>query len=332
MFGQETSTLPFKLKTFCGLCGKNYGTKTWHCVDRVWACHERNITGHTCQNSQIYDYAFQQMIKRSMLMLFPERPRVIKECERLVRRYIYDKSRLKSALEYVRGFADTAPTTIELGEEAGFIVEHLTIYPRDRVAAMVISGEKVSFQQAHFTPRTGWTEYPSRPAPMPLNLSEDELHAVAMAARKEGEHTMTADQKKAITTLREKGATVGTIAKMLNINVNTIKSYLRRHPVKALLPEPVVEIRPSVLMCKHCGRDIVQIPGRKEKIFCSNGCRNRWWNAHMDQVQRKAYTTFVCLTCGKQVTVYGNDKRKYCSHDCYIEHRFGRRATAVPAK
>ena len=30
MFTRTTSTLPFKLKTFCGLCGKNYGTKTWH--------------------------------------------------------------------------------------------------------------------------------------------------------------------------------------------------------------------------------------------------------------------------------------------------------------
>ena len=46
MFSQETRTLPFKLRTFCGLCGKNYGTKTWHCVDHVWACHERGITGH----------------------------------------------------------------------------------------------------------------------------------------------------------------------------------------------------------------------------------------------------------------------------------------------
>ena len=332
MFSRESSTLPFKFRTFCGLCGKNYGTKTWHCVDRVWACHERNITGHTCQNSQIYDYAFQQMIKRAMLMLLPERPKIIKECERLVRRYISDEIRRNCALEYVRSFADVVPTTIELGEESGFIVEHLTIFPRDRVVAKVISGEKISFQQAHYTPHTGWSEYPERLGHSPLNLTEDELRAIAMAARKEGEHTMTADQKKAIITLREKGATVGTIADMLNINVNTIKTHLRRHPVAFVITEPVEETRPSVLKCKHCGRDIVQVPGRKEKLYCSDECRNRWWNTHMDKVQRKAYTTFVCLTCGKRVTVYGNDKRKYCSHDCYIEHRFGHRTTVATAK
>ena len=265
-------------------------------------------------------------------MLFPDRPKITKECERLVRRYVYDEGRRNGALKYVRDFADADPTTIELGEEAGFIIEHLTIFPRDRVVAKVISGEKVSFQQAHYTPRAGWPEYPSRPEPIPLTLTEDEMQAIAMAARKEGEHTMTADQKKAITTLREKGATVGTIADMLNINVNTIKTHLRRHPVAVVAPEPVVETRPSVLKCKHCGRDVVQVPSRKEKLYCSDECRNRWWNMHMDQVQRKAYTTFVCISCGKQVTVYGNDKRSYCSHDCYIEHRFGHRTPVAQAE
>ena len=28
MFSLVSSTLPFKLRTFCSLCGKNYGTKT----------------------------------------------------------------------------------------------------------------------------------------------------------------------------------------------------------------------------------------------------------------------------------------------------------------
>ena len=141
---------------------------------------------------------------------------------------------------------------------------------------------------------------------------------------------MTADQKKAIITLREKGATVGTIADMLNINVNTIKTHLRRHPVAVVAPEPVVETRPSVLKCKHCGRDVVQVPGHKEKLYCSDECRNRWWNTHMNQIQRRAYTTFVCLACGKQVTVYGNDKRKYCSHACYIGSRH--RAVRIPLR
>lgn len=332
MFERESSTLPFKFKTVCGLCGKNYGTKTWHCIDRVWSCHERGITGHTCQNSQVYDYAFQQMIKRSMLMLLPDRPEITKECKRLVRRYVYDKSRRKDVLEYMSDFADSDPTMIELGEEAGFLVERLTIYPKDRVVARVINGESISFQQAHYTPQHGCVEHPKRPGPIPLNLTDDEMLAITMVKRKEGEHTMTTDQKKAIDTLRGKGANAGNIARLLNINVNTIKTYLRRHPVERFIPEPEDTAIPETLQCKHCGRDIIQTPGRKKKHFCDAVCRNKWWNAHMNQVQRKAYTAFICPTCGKEFTAYGNSKRKYCSHECYIEDRFYRRAAVATAE
>jgi len=30
----------------------------------------------------------------------------------------------------------------------------------------------------------------------------------------------------------------------------------------------------------------------------------------------------VCVRCGKEFLSYGNRKRKYCSHDCYIKARF----------
>ena len=32
--------------------------------------------------------------------------------------------------------------------------------------------------------------------------------------------------------------------------------------------------------------------------------------------------TFICPECGKEFTAYGNAKRKYCSHVCYIAARF----------
>ena len=35
-------------------------------------------------------------------------------------------------------------------------------------------------------------------------------------------------------------------------------------------------------------------------------------------------TTYIitCKQCGKQFTMYGKRNRKYCSHKCYIYHRF----------
>ena len=32
---------------------------------------------------------------------------------------------------------------------------------------------------------------------------------------------------------------------------------------------------------------------------------------------------FICRGCGKKFTSYSNKSRKYCSHECYIKHRFG---------
>lgn len=50
--------------------------------------------------------------------------------------------------------------------------------------------------------------------------------------------------------------------------------------------------------CKGCGVPVTQKSGRKMKRFCSDCYRNNWWNAHLDQVKRKAVYDFICPTCG----------------------------------
>ena len=108
---------------------------------------------------------------------------------------------------------------------------------------------------------------------------------------------MTENQKMIVAGLRKTGMGYGTIAKKVGISVNTVKSFCHRR---------------------------AQNPGRKEKKFCSDKCRNKWWNARLDLVNRKAFREIVCVGCGRTFTVYGQVKRKYCSHQCYIEARFGR--------
>ena len=105
------------------------------------------------------------------------------------------------------------------------------------------------------------------------------------------------------------------ISNELNISVNTIKSFCRRHS-KTKLEE-------NVHYCKCCGRGVEQTKGRKEKKFCSIECRRKWWNSHLDLVNRKAYRHRKCIKCGKDFVVYGSSKKKYCSHSCYIAFRFG---------
>ena len=132
---------------------------------------------------------------------------------------------------------------------------------------------------------------------------------------------MTSEQKSAIAGYRKNGYGYKKIGQLMGMNENTIKTYCRRNGLGGIANPTLSSEEGSV--CKSCGADIVQIPGRKLKKFCSDWCRNLWWNAHLDLVNRKANYEFVCPACGKPFTVYGNAHRKYCSHSCYIEDRFG---------
>ena len=116
----------------------------------------------------------------------------------------------------------------------------------------------------------------------------------------------------AIGNMRLQGKSAGVIADALGLSVNTVKSYLRRHPDMG-----------CTHFCPQCGKPVMQTEGRKEKKFCSDKCRNKWWNAHLDQVDRRAIREVICANCGRTFSVYGRTERKYCSHACYIQHRFG---------
>ena len=142
---------------------------------------------------------------------------------------------------------------------------------------------------------------------------------------------MTNEQKAVVESLRSQGLGYKRIAAQTGISANTVKSYLRKNafaPVEqtapAIIPEPTMETATNgQFICRCCGKPVAQNPGRKEKKFCSDTCRTRWWNSHLDLVKRKAIYHFTCPTCGREFTAYGNAHRKYCSHSCYIEDRFG---------
>lgn len=133
---------------------------------------------------------------------------------------------------------------------------------------------------------------------------------------------MTDKQKNQIAEYREQGMSYTEISKKMDISINSIKTYCKRHGLGGVKAYKVDE--PAVIIpCEHCGKPVKQNPGRKKKRFCSDKCRNLWWNSHMDLVKKKANYECTCVHCGKQFTSYGNKERKYCSHSCYIEDRFG---------
>ena len=140
---------------------------------------------------------------------------------------------------------------------------------------------------------------------------------------------MTKDQRKTIDSFRNQGMGYKRIAGLMGLPENTVKSYLRRKAVPSV-PDSTphqVTVRPDspteTHYCLQCGQPVTQNLGRKEKKFCSDRCRNAWWNGHLDQVKRKAIYNFICPVCQKEFTAYGKPNRKYCSHACYIRGRFG---------
>ena len=75
---------------------------------------------------------------------------------------------------------------------------------------------------------------------------------------------MTKHEIEILNVMRSRGKTAMDIALTLQISVNTVRSYIRRHPL-----EDAVRVE-----CRQCGKLILQVKGRKAKYFCSDKCRN----------------------------------------------------------
>ncbi len=126
---------------------------------------------------------------------------------------------------------------------------------------------------------------------------------------------MTDLQKKTIRAMRLQGISYVKIGEDLGLSDNTVRSYCRRNGLG--------EKAKNTIACKQCGKLIKIVPKQKPRMFCSDACRTAWWNSHQDCVNRKAVYDYTCAHCGRAFTAYGNQKRKYCSHSCYIADRFG---------
>ena len=136
-----------------------------------------------------------------------------------------------------------------------------------------------------------------------------------------GVFPMTNEQKEQVKRLRGSGYGYATIADALGLTKNQVSAFCRRNNLTGTIANGNTPA-PDVGCCLCCGKPLVQTPGKKASKFCSDACRNKWWNAHLDQVNRKALYQFTCACCGKPFSAYGNSKRKYCSHECYIKARF----------
>ena len=94
---------------------------------------------------------------------------------------------------------------------------------------------------------------------------------------------MTDEQRQQVTNLRSTSYGYKKISQLLNLSESTVKSFCKRHNIVRVETESNL----NITLCKCCGVAIRQKPKRKTKIFCSDQCRIKWWNGHLDLDNKK---------------------------------------------
>lgn len=131
---------------------------------------------------------------------------------------------------------------------------------------------------------------------------------------------MTNTEKSQICNFRNTGQSYKTIATVLAINENTVKSYCSRNHLTD--KDIAAALADKKGCCQQCGEVIVQEQKQKPRRFCCDACRTKWWNNHRQLKQHKNPHYIKCSGCGVNFVVYGSQSRKYCSHKCYLADRF----------
>ena len=140
---------------------------------------------------------------------------------------------------------------------------------------------------------------------------------------------MTDFQARQIRELRMRGQGYRAIASEVGLSRDIVRNYCKKQGLDGyanVLTENLKEQMADGKVCLCCGREIIQPANGRRRKFCSDKCRRTWWAAHPEKINRKstAYYEATCVYCGKTFTTYGNNKRRYCSHNCYIHDRFWR--------
>jgi len=78
---------------------------------------------------------------------------------------------------------------------------------------------------------------------------------------------MTTQEKQQILRLNEQGLGYKAIALKLNISKNTVASVIRRNNGSIIVED----------LCPFCGGQIIQTKGHRQRKFCSDTCRKRYW-------------------------------------------------------
>jgi len=121
-------------------------------------------------------------------------------------------------------------------------------------------------------------------------------------------------QKEKIRYWRGEGLGYKATATKAGVTESAVKGFCRRNGIDSGYEQNA---------CRQCGEALVQTQGRRKK-FCSDSCRNTWWNHHAYLRENRAENQRICAHCGEAFYSESGKARKYCCHPCYIVVRFGK--------
>lgn len=138
---------------------------------------------------------------------------------------------------------------------------------------------------------------------------------------------MTDSQAAQIKELRKKGVGYKAIGSIVGLSRDIVRNFCKAHNLvgyASVISKNIQEDIEQGKACLLCGEPITQKFGVRPRKFCSDKCRRDWWKAHPELIKKKETSmyTLTCKRCGNEFISYGNKKRKYCSHNCYIKDRF----------
>lgn len=138
---------------------------------------------------------------------------------------------------------------------------------------------------------------------------------------------MTKIQADLIRQFRMEGLGYKAIATKTGLTRDIVRNFCKSNKLEGYGPATKRNVKEQIYSgdaCRHCGKEISQPMTGRSRKFCSEQCRRNWWKANPEAKNRKETAIYhrTCIRCGKVFVSYGNKKRKYCCHDCYIKARF----------
>ncbi len=129
---------------------------------------------------------------------------------------------------------------------------------------------------------------------------------------------MTNDQEKELIRLHEAGRSSQEIAVITGIKAATVRSFFSRKKKRKCTDENSNQS----LLCECCHKVMPEQQYKRNRRFCSDLCRSRWWNSHRDKLKNAQAHYLQCGTCG--VSFFSYTPAKYCSRACsFISRKDG---------